>query len=48
MAHLLGLLIFVVLIVAHVAAVVAVHRSERHYRELPRRSTSVHGLPGAA
>ncbi|HEV2000887.1 MAG TPA: hypothetical protein VGQ97_10445 [Xanthobacteraceae bacterium] len=38
MAHLIGLLIFVVLIAAQVAAVVAVHRNERaREREIAHR-----------
>jgi hypothetical protein len=39
MAHLLGLLIFVVLLAAQVAAVVAVHRNERvREREIASRA----------
>ena len=45
MAHLLGLLIFVVLVAAQVAAVVAVNRNERRYRQEPDRRGPVHGLP---
>jgi hypothetical protein len=48
MAHLLGLLIFVLLIAAQVAAVIAVHRNERRYRGETNRGGRVHGLPGAA
>ena len=45
MAHLVGLLIFVVLVAAQIAAVVAVNRNERRYREQPRPRDPVHGLP---
>jgi hypothetical protein len=45
MAHLVGLLIFVVLVAAQIAAVVAVNRNERRYRKEPRRRGPVHGLP---
>jgi hypothetical protein len=43
MAHLVGLLIFVVLVAAQIAAV-AVNRNERRYREEPRPRDPVHGL----
>ena len=47
MAHLFGLLIFVLLLAAQVAAIVALHRNERRHRDgQPRRP--VHGLPSIA
>jgi hypothetical protein len=48
MAHLLGLLIFLVLIAAQVVAVLAVHRRERRYRSAHEGRNPVHGLPDPA
>ena len=48
MAHLFGVLIFLILIAAQVAAVIAVHRNERRYQAQPNRRSPVHGLPGPA